>query len=474
MQTLRWRLTLWYGGMAAAILIILATILYLSARSSLVEIRQDDVRDTADSVSQVLEETGTPASAVGNVRRKDVRTVWAIGEVRREDVQVVIKDADGGVLAATPYGGRDAPEIEASDVAYPEVRRDGRYLATTFESEEIPGATGVVYTVLPTWDPVLRRLFLIEVATVTVALALIVGFGPKLAGRALKPLGSVSTVAGELRRGRLGSRVNLPELKNRRDEVGELASSFDAMAESLERLFEAERESKETLRRFVADASHELRTPLTTVLGYLDVLEESGDKDPVIRHRVFRVMREEGGRMARLVEDLLVLARLDEGREMPAELVDLVALAREVVANYPDRRIELLATDGVVPVLADPEALRRVISNLLSNAVKHTPPENEIEVSVGHEAREAVLIVADEGAGIPEDALPHVFERFYRAESSRAGEGTGLGLAIVRETVEALEGRFEVQSTPGEGSAFTVRLPLSEKLPERERLSEKS
>jgi two-component system OmpR family sensor kinase len=474
LQTLRWRLTLWYGGMAAAILIILATILYLSARSSLVEIRQDDVRDTADSVSQVLEETGTPASAVGNVRRKDVRTVWAIGEVRREDVQVVIRDADGGVLAATPHGGRDAPEIEASDVIYPEVRRDGRYLATTFESEEIPGATGVVYTVLPAWDPVLRRLFLIEVAAVTVALALIVGFGPKLAGRALKPLGSVNTVAGELRRGRLGSRVNLPELKNRRDEVGELASSFDAMAESLERLFEAERESKETLRRFVADASHELRTPLTTVLGYLDVLEESGDTDPVVRHRVFRVMREEGGRMARLVEDLLVLARLDEGREMPAELVDLVALAREVSSNYPDRRIELQTPDRGVPVLADPEALRRVVSNLISNAVKHTPPENEILVSVAQEGWEAVLRVADEGAGIPEDALPHVFERFYRAESSRAGEGTGLGLAIVRETVEALEGRIEVQSAPGEGSAFTVRLPLSEKVPERESLSEKS
>jgi two-component system OmpR family sensor kinase len=178
--------------------------------------------------------------------------------------------------------------------------------------------------------------------------------------------------------------------------------------------------------------------------------------------------------MARLVEDLLVLARLDEGREMPAELVDLVALAREVVGNYPDRWIELLAPEGVVPILADPEALRRVVSNLLSNAVKHTPPENEILVSVDREGPEAALRVADEGVGIPEDALPHVFERFYRAESSRAGEGTGLGLAIVRETVEALEGRIEVQSAPDEGSAFTVRLPLSEKLPERERLSEKS
>ncbi len=473
MQTLRWRLTLWYGGMAAAILILLATILYLSARSSLVEIRQDDVRVTAGSASQILEETGSPKSAVGNIRWRDVRTVFAIGEVRRQDVQVIIKGAEGNVLAATE-GGEDPPEIDPSDAIYPEVWQEGRYLATTFGSEERPGATGVVYTVLPMWDPVLRRLLLTEAAAVVVALALIVGFGPKLAGRALKPLESVSTVAGELRRGKLGSRVNLPELKSRRDEVGELASSFDAMAESLERLFEAERESKETLRRFVADASHELRTPLTTLLGYLDVLEESGDTDPVIRHRVFQVMREEGGRMARLVEDLLVLARLDEGREMPAEVVDLVALAREVVRNYPDRRIELVTPDHDVPVLADLEALRRVVSNLVSNAAKHTSPENEILVSVDRESREAALRVADEGSGIPEDALPHVFERFYRAESSRAGEGTGLGLAIVRETVEALEGRIEVRSVLDEGSAFTVRLPLSEKIPEKESLSGKS
>jgi len=474
LRTLRWRLTLWYGGMAAAILILLASILYLSARSSLIAIRQDDVRDTADSVSQVLEETGTPASAVGNVRRKDVRTVWAIGEVRREDVQVVIRDADGGFLAATPGGARNAPEIDISGVVYPEVRRDGRYLTTTFDSEEVPGATGIVYTVLPTWDPVLRRLFLIEVAAVAAAIALIVGFGPRLARGALKPLENVSTVAGELRRGKLGSRVNLPELKSRRDEVGELASSFDAMAESLDRLFEAERESKETLRRFVADASHELRTPLTIVLGYLDVLEESGDTDPVVRHRVFQVMREECGRMARLVEDLLVLARLDEQREMPTEMVDLTALTREATSNYPDRRIGLAAPDTVVPVLGDREALRRVISNLLSNAIKHTPPEKKILVSVDHEDREAVLCVADEGAGIPEDALPHVFERFYRAESSRAGEGTGLGLAIARETIEVLEGRIEARSIPGEGSVFIVRLPLAKKLPEREKLTEKN
>ena len=454
------------------ILILLASILYLSARSSLLAIRQDDVRDTADSASQVLEETGTPASAVGNIRRKDVRTVWAIGEVRREDVQVAIRDADGSVLAATS-GEEEPPEVAPSDAVYPKIYRNGRYLATTFESEKIPGATGVVYTVLPAWDPVLRRLLLTEAGAVAVALALIVGFGPKLAGRALKPLESVSTVAGELRRGKLGSRVNLPELKSRRDEVGELASSFDEMAESLERLFEAERESKETLRRFVANASHELRTPLTTLLGYLDVLEESGGADPVVRHRVFQVMREEGGRMACLVEDLLVLARLDEGREMPGELVDLVALTREVIGSYPAGRIELVPPDPADPVFADPEALRRVVSNLLANAVKHTPIENEILVSIDREGPEAILRVVDEGTGIPEDALPYVFERFYRAESSRAGEGAGLGLAIVRETVEALKGWIDAESVPGEGSTFTVHLPLSERLPRREKLSEK-
>jgi signal transduction histidine kinase len=111
---------------------------------------------------------------------------------------------------------------------------------------------------------------------------------------------------------------------------------------------------------------------------------------------------------------------------------------------------------------------------LLSNAVKHTSPEKRILISVNREGQEAVLCVADEGGGIPEDVLPHVFERFYRAESSRAGEGSGLGLAIVREIVEALQGRIEAESIPGKGSAFTVRLPLSERLPEKQRVSNKN
>jgi two-component system OmpR family sensor kinase len=459
--------------MVATILILLASILYLNARASLLDTREADVRDTASSASRILEETGSPKSAVGDVRPKDVRTVWAIGEVRRQDVQVVIRNASGKVLAKTS-SDEAFPETYPSDAVYPEVQQDGRYLATTFESEKLPGTTGEVYTVLPAWDPVLQRLLLVEAVAVAGALALMIGFGPRLAGRALRPLKRVSAVAGELRRGRLDSRVDLPDLKSRRDEVGELAVSFDAMAESLQRLFEAERESKETLKRFAADASHELRTPLTSVLGYLDVLDESGDKDPALRRRALEAMREEGARMARLVENLLILARLDAQREMSSELVDLAALAREAAGNYPGRRIEVYATGPPVTVFADREALRRVISNLLSNAVKHTPPDKDISVSVAREGREAILRVADEGPGIPEEALPHVFERFYRAESSRTGEGSGLGLAIAQETVEALGGRIEAESALGEGSTFTLCLPILESLRTEKKIPSRS
>jgi signal transduction histidine kinase len=224
----------------------------------------------------------------------------------------------------------------------------------------------------------------------------------------------------------------------------------------------------------VADASHELRTPLTTILGYLDVLDESGDTDPIVRDRVLKAIREEGGRMARVVEDLLVLARLDAQREVPTEPVDLVALAREATENHPTRRIEFVAPELPISVPADREALRRVISNLLSNAVKHTAPEKKILVSVDREGREAVLRVDDEGVGIPEEALHHVFERFYQASPSRADEGSGLGLAIVRETIEAFKGRVEIQSVLGKGSTFTIHLPLSEKLADNEKLSEKN
>ena len=429
------------------LLVSLSAILYFNVRVSLIADSRKEVRSVAALAQFTLEETGSPDQAVERARAP---TDW-----------VIIKDPEGNVLASTP-GANKIPDLKPH-ARYPQVQQIGGYYATTFTAQ---GDTGEVYTTLNRAGPVLRNLLIAEIIGLAVALALVAGLGPLLATRALRPLRRVSAVARELRQGELGSRVNLPKLRNRRDEVGDVATSFDEMAHSLEDLFEAERESKEALRRFLADASHELRTPLTSIIGYLDVLTERGDVDPAARQKALGAMRDEAGRMASLVEDLLTLARLESSRERLREPVDLAALTREVAGAYPEGRLEV-ATSSSVTVLADADSLRRVVSNLLSNAVKYTPPGKDIRVCVERQDREAVLRVADEGAGIPEKDLPHIFERFYRVRGPRTDEGSGLGLAIVKETVEALGGQIEVKSAPEAGSVFAVYLPLSEEPSEK-------
>lgn len=448
--TLRWRLTLRYGAVAAGLLVLFAFIplvFYVTGASGSRAKQTAQVRLTAEDAERILREGGSPAEVVQ--------------KIQAPNLQVIVRGAGGRVLASTPDAGQ-TPDIGLRPDSYPAVRRDEGYFATSLRTEGASGETIEVYAGVPARDdPFVRRLVISQLIGLLVALGLMVGLGPTLAGAALKPLRRVNEVAGELREGRLESRVDLPALKSRKDEVGQVATSFDAMAASLEKLFAAERESKEGMRRFLADASHELRTPLTSVLGYLDVLEERGDADPAIRERAYAAMKEEGGRMARLVEDLLTLARLESRQEDHLAPTDLIELARGTVASYPGRRIKI-SGEGPVVILAEPESLRRVISNLLSNAVKHTPPNGEIEVSVKRLEGEAVLRVTDEGEGISGEDLSHVFERFYQAEASRSGEGTGLGLTIVRETVDNLGGHIKVESAPGEGATFTVRLPLSD------------
>ena len=448
-RTLRWRLTFWYGAGAVVLLVLFALIpvtLYATLPSSLRPDPDSTALNAAKNARLILQKTGSPSLVIEATQEPNA---W-----------VIVRDKEGNVLASTP-GVKDVPRMNPPANSYPNVLDKGDYAATALKVKG-SGETIEVYAGDPSsGGPFLRNLVLFEVIGLFVGLVLMVGLGPRLAAAALKPLRRVSEVAGELRRGRLESRVDLPELKSRNDEVGHVAASFDAMAESLEQLVRTERESKESMRRFVADASHELRTPLTSILGYLDVLDESGDRDPDVRHRAYSAMKEEGGRMRNLVEDLLTLARLESQQEILAELVDVAALARDIAGNYPERRIAV-AADGPVELAAEPKVLRRVISNLISNAVKYADPAKPIEVSVKRLGGEVILRVSDAGTGIPEKDLPHVFERFYRSETSRSGEGTGLGLAIVKETVETLGGRVEVESVVGEGSTFTVTLPFSE------------
>ncbi len=361
MGTLRWRLTLWYGAMALALVILFSPLAFqlISLGSPLPPRHIDKARAAAEQVGQTLQQTGSPSQAVESVQDPEV---W-----------VVVRDAEGSELASTP-GLDQVLDLDSSEQSLPDTQRTGEYFATSLKPQGASGDTIEVYTRLLNSASSFSRILTIQVVGAAVTLVLMLGLGPTLAAGALKPLRKVSAVAEELRRGRLESRVDLPELKKRRDEVGQVANSFDAMAESLERLFKAERASKESLQRFLADASHELRTPLTSILGYLDVLNEGGNKNPSVRRRALSAMREEAALMAHLVEDLLALARLESRQETPSQPVDLAALTHEVVVSYPKRQIGVSTNEPVV-LMAEPDSLRRVVSNLLSNAVEHTPPE---------------------------------------------------------------------------------------------------
>jgi signal transduction histidine kinase len=228
------------------------------------------------------------------------------------------------------------------------------------------------------------------------------------------------------------------------------------------------------MRRFVADASHELRTPLTSIRGFAELYRQGAVGTPEETRRLMQRIEAEGARMGLLVEDLLMLARLDQQRPLSITPVDLAELAGDAVhdarAVQPDRPIALHLDDSLtdVPVvLGDEGRLRQVVGNLVTNALTHTPPDTRVTVTLAEEAEHpdmVVLRVADRGPGLaPEDAA-RVFERFYRADASRTreeGGGTGLGLAIVASLVAAHGGSVDVVTGHGEGATFVVRLPRS-------------
>ncbi|MBV8995838.1 MAG: HAMP domain-containing histidine kinase [Pseudonocardiales bacterium] len=229
----------------------------------------------------------------------------------------------------------------------------------------------------------------------------------------------------------------------------------------------AARSSEERMRRFVADASHELRTPLTSIRGFAELYRQGAAADVP---RLISRIESEAARMGLLVEDLLLLARLDAQRELARAPVDLVALAADAVqdarALSPDRPVALEVThNGRVPVvLGDEPRLRQVLSNLMTNALTHTPAGTPVTVGVATEPGWAVLSVRDQGPGLAPQDAQRVFERFYRVDSSRARSrrgGTGLGLSIVAALTAAHGGTAELDTAPGSGATFRIRLPLA-------------
>ena len=292
------------------------------------------------------------------------------------------------------------------------------------------------------------------------------------------PVEGMAQTADAIAAGDLSRRVEHPDV---RTEAGRLGAAFNAMLARIEDAFRAREASEARLRRFAADASHELRTPLTSIRGYAELYRAGGLRGQAELDEAMRRMEQEANRMGGLVEDLLLLARLDQRRPLERTEVRLDQLVADAVrdarAVEPDRPIEVATRPVVVP--GDEMRLRQVIGNLLSNARVHTPPGTAVEVTVeadgeagdgaggggaGGEDRQGMarLVVADAGPGMDPDVAGKVFERFYRGDASRAraAGGTGLGLSIVAAIAEAHGGRATVDSEPGRGSRFVVELPL--------------
>jgi two-component system OmpR family sensor kinase len=349
-----------------------------------------------------------------------------------------------------------------------------RVLAVPFENSS---GTLLIATSLEDVDATVRRLVKIDLIVGALVLAGLAVVATTMVRTAMRPLTNIERTAAAIARGDLARRVPDADPST---EVGRLGEALNRMLEQIESAFHAReasesraRGSEERMRRFVADASHELRTPLTSIRGFAELHRQGAVTDPEAVTRLLGRIEDEATRMGLLVEDLLLLARLDQQRPMQRSPVDLVVLAADAVESArtlsPDRDIRLVAASpspdepaGVV-VTGDEGRLRQVVSNLVDNARTHTPAGTAIEVRVWARDGRAVLEVADQGQGLTPEQAERVFERFYRTDAarSRAQGGTGLGLSIVAAIAAAHGGTVTVDTAAGEGATFRVNLPLA-------------
>ncbi|MEU7138993.1 HAMP domain-containing sensor histidine kinase [Nocardia sp. NPDC046473] len=339
----------------------------------------------------------------------------------------------------------------------------------------VPDGTTTVALPLNQNFDIVQRLVMLELVVGLIVLTALAFAAYFVIRRSLRPLLRVENTAAAIARGDLYRRV---PVRGSNTEVDRLSRSLNGMLTQIQQAFAkteaseaAAKRSEAKMRQFVADASHELRTPLTTIRGFAELYRQGATTDPdLFMDRIER----ESQRMGILVEDLLMLARLDAQRPLEQGQVDLLAVASDAVhsaramaaAAHPNgssRRIELeIETgEGTLEVTGDETRLRQVLANLLNNALTHTPPDASVAVRLTPTADEVLLEVADTGPGLPADEADRIFERFYRTDNSRArtSGGTGLGLSIVQALVSAHGGTVDVRSTEGVGTTFTVRLP---------------
>lgn len=483
LASLRWRLTLTFIALLLPLLVLLAGYQYLTLRASLITNRVGELQADFTSAKRLIANkeralgaTTTAALRLCNTHPALVGTAVAsaVSAVTGQTVQVVVFNSNLTQEAVAPVGS--SPPILDAAVLRGVVNRGTRSTAqqiSTNSGDQLvvgfpvvagTGACGVAQlsVAMTPITNVLHDEILLITAGGLVILGLATVLGVMLTGRTLRPMRRLTATAEQLAAGDLTARSRLSPSS---DEVGQLASSFDHMADRIQEAFAAQQDSEAQVRRFIADASHELRTPLTALKGYIDVLRRGAGREPAALDAALEAMSNESERMRVLVLDLLTLARLDAQRQSHPEDFDLnAAVNRLLDEGVPGMPSVVQRTLGPLPltVRADSGAVTTIVRNLLVNACKYAHGAAQ-HWSTAVEAGWAKLEIRDEGPGIAAADLPHVFERFFRGEKTRAREegGSGLGLSIVQGLARAQGGDVAIRSAEGMGTTVTVWLPLA-------------
>jgi signal transduction histidine kinase len=458
-MSIRLRLTLLYSVILALALIGFGTALYASQAAAANARSQALLANTA----QNLRARRFPPLLGGDPGRR----------FARPEIYAQTRSADGTV-------GERSPNLE--DLTLPLSAAGLRAVQSGqpwFETTQLASAHLLIYSApiqsggrvtgvlqvarsLAEQDQALQELRSTLLLAGAIATVLAFGLGWLFAGTALRPIGRLTETARLIGAERdFGRRVTYTGPS---DEIGQLAGTFNTMLTELESAYQQTEQALHAQRRFVADASHELRTPLTIIRGNLGLLQRDPPISPDDRAEVLADTVDESERMIRLVHSLLALARSDAGRLLRHERVPVAPLidelCRQLRAIEPERALGGDPPPDVA-VQADRDALKQVLVILIDNARKFTPPPGRIDLTASADGGQVALHVRDQGAGIAPEALPHIFERFYRGDAARTGGGAGLGLAIAAGLVEAMGGQIGVESQLGTGSTFTVRLPLA-------------
>jgi two-component system, OmpR family, sensor kinase len=474
--TLRTRLVLTLVGLAALGLIVLGGVTYASQRSYQMDRIDQQTQAAGPALSFQLDRQGSvePGAPVGGDGHDDGRRgggpdprdaylpPGTYGERRdaggRRIGTPVYSSYVGESLPAAPVIPANLEPGTLTDV--PAASGSLEYRVRVMPTRGGRGTT-IVAIPLNGVEDALRSLLLVEALVVAAVLLALGGLAWVLVRAGLRPLERMGDTAGAIVAGDLGRRV---EVDAPRTEVGRLGAALNGMLGRLEQAF-AEREASEgRLRQFLSDASHELRTPLASIRGYAELFRMGALGSEEEAAGAMRRIEDEAARMGVLVEDLLVLARLDEVRAPVRSEVDLAELAANAAADAramaPEREVTLAAGEDAT-VVGDPDQLRQVLANLVRNALVHTPPGTPIEITASADASTVRVEVADHGPGLPSGDPARLFDRFWRSEAGRGRgrAGAGLGLAIVAAIAAAHHGTVTAANAPSGGATFVLTLP---------------